>query len=50
VRDNERKTSPYLVPWAELPEDVKEHQNRSAVRAIPELLADAGYEIVRVPE
>jgi hypothetical protein len=50
VRDDERRTSPYLVPWGELPEDVKEHQNRSAVRAIPELLADAGYEIVRVPE
>ncbi|MDQ4068190.1 MAG: RyR domain-containing protein, partial [Actinomycetota bacterium] len=49
ARDDRRKTSPYLVAWAELSEDVKETYNRSAVRALPELLANAGYEIVRAP-
>lgn len=45
-RDHDAKTSPYLVPWEELSEEVKEW-DLDAVRAIPELMADAGFEIYR---
>ena len=45
-RDVERKITPYLAPYAELPEDVKEW-DRQAVRAIPEILTAAGFEIYR---
>jgi hypothetical protein len=47
TRDDERKVTPYLVDWDELPDDVKDY-DRNAVRALPELLTFAGYEIVRV--
>ena len=46
TRDVAKKTSPYLVPWTELPEDIKE-RDRKAVRQIPELLAQVGCEIRR---
>lgn len=46
VRDVERKITPYLVPWDQLSEEVREY-DRDAVRAIPELLAEAGFEIHR---
>ena len=46
-RDVQRKESPYLVPWEELPDDVKEH-DRSAVRQIPTFLASAGLGLVRL--
>ncbi|MBI2837262.1 MAG: hypothetical protein HYX75_03045 [Acidobacteria bacterium] len=46
-RDPVKKTSPYLVSWSELPDEVKEW-DRAAVRAIPELLASAGYQIRRL--
>ena len=45
TRDDRRKTSPYLVAWDELTEAVKDY-DRDAVRALPELLTYAGYEIV----
>jgi len=45
-RDDRRKVTPYLVAWDELAEDVKDY-DRNAVRALPEVLAFAGYEIVR---
>ncbi|MFX1512548.1 MAG: NAD-binding protein [Promethearchaeota archaeon] len=38
------KTSPYLIPWDELPEDRKE-MNRKIVRNIPRLLANYDIEI-----
>ncbi len=44
-RDVDAKTSPYLVPWNELSDGVKE-QDRQAVRGIPAFLARAGYQIV----
>lgn len=47
TRDDERKVSPYLVDWADLPDGVKDY-NRDAVRALPGLLTFAGYEIVRL--
>ena len=48
TRDDRRKVTPYLVDWDRLPEDVKDY-DRNAVRALPELLTFAGYEIVRAP-
>ncbi len=46
VKSVDEKTSPYLVPWEELPERAREW-NRSAIRNIPSLLASAGLAIVR---
>jgi hypothetical protein len=47
ARDNAAKTSPYLVPWDELDEKIRDI-DRQAVREIPELLASAGFEIYRL--
>ncbi|NLI77876.1 MAG: hypothetical protein GX442_15740 [Candidatus Riflebacteria bacterium] len=43
--DKPRRVSPWLVPYEELPEEIKEY-DREAVRQIPTLLAAAGLEIV----
>jgi len=43
-RDLDRKISPYLVKWEELPEDIKEY-DREFVRSIPQILAKKGFEI-----
>jgi hypothetical protein len=43
-RDVTQKTSPYLVPWSELPNEVKEW-DRETVRKIPEFLTKVGVEI-----
>ena len=45
-RNVDAKTSPYLVPWEELPDRAKEW-NRSAVRNIPALLAGENLAIAR---
>ncbi len=42
-RDIIKKTSPYLVGWSELPDDVKEW-DRQTVRKIPQFLARVGLE------
>lgn len=47
TRDNSKKIRTDMVPWDELPEEVKEF-DRNAVKAIPELLAKAGLEIYRL--
>jgi voltage-gated potassium channel Kch len=47
-RDNDRKIHPDLVSWAVLPEGERE-KDRDAIRAIPGILRDAGYQILRVP-
>ena len=47
-RDVNKKISPYLVPYSELPDNVKE-QDRQMVRQIPKLLAKVGLEITRQP-
>jgi voltage-gated potassium channel Kch len=47
-RDNKRKTHPGLVSWAALPESARENE-RDTVRAIPGILYDAGYQILRLP-
>ncbi len=41
-----KKTSPYLLPWQELPENVKEY-DRNTVRKMPYFLGRAGYQIYR---
>ncbi len=46
TRDVTKKTSPYLVPWSLLSDELKE-RDRTAVRTIPELLAQEGIEIFR---
>ena len=45
-RDAERKTTPHLVSWDELTDEIREY-DRAAVRAIPQFLARAGYRIER---
>ena len=45
-KDVERKTSPYLVPWEDLP-DIAREWNRSAIRNAPALLATEGLAIAR---
>jgi len=41
-----KKTSPYLVPWDQLPDDIKE-LDRDTVRNIPVLLSKAGFKVYR---
>jgi voltage-gated potassium channel Kch len=45
-RDDARRRSPYLLPWSELPETVKDW-NRSTARSLPDFVARAGFVIVR---
>lgn len=45
-RDVRRKTSPYLAPWLELPDRIKE-RNRNLIRRIPDFLAEVQLEIQR---
>jgi len=47
-RDNRRKTHPELVDWTALPESERQ-KDRDAVRAIPGILREAGYQILRLP-
>ncbi|WAL65858.1 RyR domain-containing protein [Amycolatopsis cynarae] len=46
VRDNEAKLHPDLRPWDELGE-AERQKDRNVVLALPEILADAGFRIVR---
>ncbi len=46
-RDTTAKFTPYLVPYADLPPQAQEW-DRQAVRAIPEVLAAAGWEVYRL--
>jgi hypothetical protein len=46
-RDNVRKLHPALLPWPELPEAERE-KDRNAIRAIPPILRDAGFQILRL--
>lgn len=45
-RDLRARTSPYLVPWEQLTEDVREIDRRM-VRALPDVLLDAGLVLRR---
>jgi hypothetical protein len=46
TKDLEKKTSPYLVPWNELPEEDKDG-DRNQVRGLPAFLAKARFQIYR---
>jgi hypothetical protein len=43
-RDKEKKTTPYLVSWDRLPDDIREY-DRESVRNIPQAMADAGFRV-----
>jgi hypothetical protein len=45
-KDLERRRSPYLVPWSELSEEIKEY-DRVFIRELPLLVAGAGFQIHR---
>jgi hypothetical protein len=45
-KDAARKTTPYMVPFEELPDDIAEY-DRIFVREIPRLLASVGLQFVR---
>jgi hypothetical protein len=47
ARDDAAKRSPYLVPYSELPEESKEY-DRTPVREIPAMLAEAGFKVTRI--
>jgi|SRR5579863_551156 len=46
TRDDGRRLNPYLVDWKRLPDEVRNY-NRDAVKAMPKILASAGFEIRR---
>ena len=46
-KDIEGRRSPYLVPWDQLSDEIKE-LDRRAVRGVPAFLARAGYQVIRV--
>ncbi len=48
-RDPVARTSPYLVDWDELSDEVRD-LDRDAVHQMPELLRRAGYAIIRLPD
>jgi hypothetical protein len=48
TKDVERRTSPYLVAWHDLPDDQKENDRRT-VRDLPAFLAGVGLQVVRRP-
>ena len=48
ARDPEHKQTPYLVPWDELSEDIRDY-DRNTVRAMPGVLGSAGFAIARPP-
>ena len=47
--DKANKVSPCLVRWKDLPEDIQNY-DRKPVAAIPERLADLGYEVVPIAD
>jgi tetratricopeptide (TPR) repeat protein len=48
IKDEANKISPYIIPWSQLTEDLKEY-DRDAARQIPYLLEQVGMEVVRKP-
>ncbi len=47
-RDDIRRRHPALRPWHELTPEVQE-QNREEIRALPDVLSDSGFELIRLP-
>jgi hypothetical protein len=48
TRDDATKVNPLLVPWSDVPADAR-HYNLEAAAQLPELLARAGFDVVRQP-
>ena len=48
-KDPDRKLHPLLVPWEELSEEDRE-KDRDTIRALPRMLAAAGFTVVKVSE
>lgn len=48
-KDINRKITPHLVPYAKLPEDIKDY-DRNTIRGIPLFLAKAGFQVYRRSE
>jgi hypothetical protein len=46
-KNPKRKTHPYLVPWEELSEDIREY-DRCFIRELPRILAGVDLQIVRI--
>jgi len=46
-RDQARRETPYLLDWIQLPPDGRE-KCRAAIRDIPFILADAGFQVLRL--
>jgi len=46
VKDEEKKTHNYILPWNLLPDNIKEY-DRENVRLIPGFIREAGYLAVR---
>lgn len=46
VRDDEKKTTPCLVPYAELPESEKEYDRKTAIETL-KLIVALGYNITK---
>lgn len=47
VKEVANKISPYILPWASLPEEIREW-DRDPVRKLPAMLAQMGYEMYRI--
>lgn len=45
-KDLRKKTTPHLVPWEKLSEEIREY-DRNTVRGLPSFLAQAGFQIYR---
>jgi len=46
-RDDAKKINPSILPWSNLPDDIKEY-DRQSVRLIPGIIKSAGYRAVRI--
>lgn len=46
-KDMKRKTTPHMIPWPQLSNEVKE-LDRNTVRGLPKFLASAGFQIYRI--
>jgi ppGpp synthetase/RelA/SpoT-type nucleotidyltranferase len=49
VKDSEKRISPFLVPWSELPDEIREY-DRKTIRNYPAVLAHVGMEIYRTKD
>lgn len=46
-KDVDNKLSPYIVPWSDLPDEIREY-DRQLVRTVPAILAASGFEIYKM--